>query len=179
MARKVCKNCDSEFSQVKNEQYCSLKCAVLSRSEVLSEDDCWEWQGPIGSHGYGAFSFLAVHYTTHRASYMAHHGEVPEHDGAHGGVVMHSCDNRRCVNPKHLSAGSQAQNLLDAKAKGRNSTGNAKGELARTAVLTAPLVIVIRQRLAAGEVGVSLAAEYGVTASAISDIKTRKSWKHI
>ena len=179
MADKNCKVCGKPYSQIKNEQYCCLKCAVLSRSTVLGPEDCWNWLGPVGSHGYGAFSFLGVHYTTHRASYLAHHGEVPEHDGAHGGVVMHSCDNRRCVNPNHLSAGSQADNLLDAKAKGRNSTGNVKGELARTAVLTAPIVLEIRRRLSGGESGVSLAAEYGVTASAISSIKTKKSWKHI
>ena len=34
-------------------------------------------------------------------------------------VVMHTCDNRLCVNPEHLVAGSQQENLRDMWAKGR------------------------------------------------------------
>ena len=92
---------------------------------------------------------------------------------------MHKCDNRKCVNPNHLTVGSQNDNLQDAKAKGRLKHGNVKGELARTAILTAGQVLEIRSRLKSGETGVSLASEYGVTVSAISSIKQRKSWKHI
>lgn len=179
MKCKACSYCNAVFEQNKNEQYCSLKCAVLSRATILSEDECWEWNGPIGSHGYGAFSFLNTHYTSHRASYIAHFGDIPALPGVHGGVVMHSCDNRKCVNPKHLSVGTQADNLLDAKSKGRNVTALLRGEKARTAILTEGKVIEIRQRLDSGETGAALAKEYGVTTSAISSIKQRKSWKHI
>lgn len=179
MKCKKCTFCGAEFKQNKNEQYCSLKCAVLSRADIQDQDSCWNWIGTVGSHGYGAFSFLNTHYTSHRASYIAHHGDIADHPGAHGGVVMHSCDNRLCINPNHLSVGSQAQNLLDAKLKGRTVSGSAKGELARTAILTAPIVLEIRRRLTAGETGTSLAREYGVTDTTISNIKIKKSWKHI
>lgn len=179
MSSKTCAVCGSAFSQRKNEQYCSLKCAVLSRSNIRSHDDCWEWTGAIASNGYGVFSFLSVMYTAHRASYIAHHGDIPDREGSHGGVVMHQCDNRKCVNPNHLTVGSQKDNLQDANQKGRMKSGCARGELARTAILTADQVIEIRRRLEAGERGVILASFYGVTVSAISSIKQRKSWKHI
>lgn len=179
MTCAICSHCGSEFEKHRSEKVCFLKCSVLSRTAVSGENDCWEWLGSIGSHGYGVFSFRGIQYTTHRASYLAHKGEIPSRDGGHGGVVMHSCDNRPCVNPSHLSAGSQGENLEDAENKGRMVHAGPRGELSRTAILTAEKVMAIRGRLSAGETGRALANEYGVTPSTISSIKTGKIWKHI
>lgn len=179
MGIKNCVHCGSLFQQQRSEQYCSLKCAVLHRSDIKGSDECWNWTGAVSSNGYGMFSFLSTMYTSHRASYLAHHGAIPSREGSHGGVVMHACDNRLCVNPKHLSVGSQKENLLDARTKGRSYNGGPKGEAARTAILTEQDVLDIRHRLSAGESGASLAKEFGVTVSAISSIRTRKTWKHI
>lgn len=45
--------------------------------------------------------------------------------------------------------------------------------------LTESDVKEIRQRIAQGETGASLAREYAVSPSVISEIKTRKAWPHI
>jgi hypothetical protein len=47
------------------------------------------------------------------------------------------------------------------------------------AVLTDDIVAEIKRRLASGEQGKALAAEYGVHKATISDIKQRKTWQHV
>jgi hypothetical protein len=59
----------------------------------------------------------------HRVSWIIHYGEIPEGEGAHGTVVMHTCDNPGCVNPKHLRLGAQADNVTDMMQKSRHVVG--------------------------------------------------------
>jgi hypothetical protein len=79
---------------------------------------------------------------------------------------MHACDNKVCVNPDHLTLGTQQQNIRDAVLV---------GALAHQ-LLMPDDVREIRTRLSSGAKGIDLASEYGVTPSTISDIKRGKSW---
>lgn len=79
-------------------------------------DGCWLFAGakwcPAG-HIYLARED-GSRVSAHRFSYELHFGPIPK-----GLVVMHSCDVPRCVNPAHLSVGTQRDNVHDAMAKGR------------------------------------------------------------
>ena len=79
---------------------------------------CWEWTASRARGGYGQFTTSIndgrMWYRAHRFSYVAHKGKIPE-----GMVIMHSCDNPRCVNPSHLSVGTHADNIRDRDAKNR------------------------------------------------------------
>lgn len=82
------------------------------------EGACWNWTGGTNNQGYGRFEIFfrdqRQRVFAHRLSYvMANGGDI------HDLVVMHSCDNPRCVNPDHLSVGSQRDNVLDCIGKGR------------------------------------------------------------
>lgn len=70
------------------------------------EDECWEWQGAPNSGGYGFFSIGTAKTTAHRAGYELFEGPIPD-----GLVIDHLCRNRRCVNPGHLEAVSNGENV--------------------------------------------------------------------
>lgn len=90
---------------------------------VVKTDACWQWIGKsVNRKGYGQIGLggkYGKHITAHRLSYIIHKGEIPE-----GLVIMHSCDNPWCVNPDHLTAGTQSENIIDAIAKGRKALPN-------------------------------------------------------
>jgi hypothetical protein len=78
-------------------------------------NECWEWTGATNSRGYGSLVASTTKWLAHRYSYTISKGEIPT-----GLLVMHSCDNRKCVNPEHLSPGTHSDNMLDCANKGRH-----------------------------------------------------------
>lgn len=79
-------------------------------------DGCWIFTGAKIATGYGKISDRRSHAVfAHRVSYAHFKGPIPP-----GLKVLHQCDNPSCVNPDHLSVGTQKENWLDARAKGRN-----------------------------------------------------------
>lgn len=143
--------------------------ASFSFKYVVAPGDCWLWRGNVNRGGYGWFRAEGKMFTAHRLAYFVRHGDCPE-----GLNVLHRCDVRRCVNPDHLFAGTQAKNLADMVAKGR--AARQQGELHGHHVLTE---VDVREIFVASGTHASIGARYGVTASAVWDIKHRKKWKHL
>jgi hypothetical protein len=153
---------------------------------------CWPWLGIIESTGYGRLTDFRKKHSAHRLAYIFEHGEIPE--GKH---ICHSCDNRRCVNPAHLWAGSARENMQDMLAKGRRKAGTShvntpKGEAQHLSKLTEADVLAIRaawsnlrstgSKMHRGINPASiagLAIQYGVSRSAVYAVVSRKTWKHI
>jgi hypothetical protein len=80
-------------------------------------DACWMWMGNSGNHGYGRVMFDGIRMSAHHWSYLLFVDDVIEESL----VVMHACDNRLCVNPAHLSKGTQKDNVRDMMNKGRHA----------------------------------------------------------
>jgi hypothetical protein len=96
--------------------------------------------------------------------------------------VCHHCDNRLCLNTKHLFLGTRLDNMRDAVRKGRQARGEGNGK----SVLTVEAVRDIRANARAasypggrdGSIG-EYAAKYGVSHSLVAMILKRKRWGHI
>lgn len=143
----------------------------LKVDKSKGSDKCWTWTGYIGSRGYGAIHWKGSPATrAHRIAFEITFGPIPE-----GQVVMHTCDNKLCVNPAHLKLGTQLANMRDAVLKGRFPTG----EQAPAAKLTEEQVIEIRRRAASGASYWDLSRDYNVVYGTIGRIVRRESWRHI
>lgn len=134
-----------------------------------SPNECWEWLAHRNHTGYGTFRLNGKEQKAHKASYQLNVGAIPE-----GMCVCHHCDNPSCINPAHLFLGTQVDNVADRDAKGRQA--KLKGENNGRAKLTDADVLAIRD---SGLSQNEIAAEYGVSQTVVSNIKIRKSWKHI
>lgn len=82
--------------------------------EMIPYSTCWEWSGYVAKHGYGTIYNGAPMYA-HRLSWEIHNGKITQDI-----QVLHKCDNRSCVNPKHLFLGSQCNNMQDCYQKERH-----------------------------------------------------------
>lgn len=130
--------------------------------------ECWEWTGYTDRCGYGTLAAPHKPRKAHRIAYELHHGVALKADQ----LILHSCDNRRCVNPAHLRVGTHRENMLDRSTRGRQT----RGERVNTAKLTEAQVLDIRSST---RLGTELARQYGVCPTQISCIRLGKTWKHL
>ncbi len=137
-----------------------------SKVNVAGLDECWEWTaGKTG--GYGRFCINYKMYRAHRVSWYLTHGKIPA-----SLCVLHSCDNRACVNPAHLFLGTRKDNMQDAAKKGRIARGPRNGN----SKLSANEVRKINELLAEGWDQQEIADEFEVHQVTISKIKRGKIW---
>lgn len=87
-------------------------------------------------------------------------------------VIRHKCDNPSCNNPVHLEEGIHNQNMRDMMQRQRQCRGSKN----HNAVLDEMTVKLILQSDMPNDY---LAELYGVSETTISDIKSRKTWKHV
>lgn len=142
---------------------------------------CHLWLGGVGIGGYGKFGWRCSDGTfrteaAHRASYILENGWIPW-----GKNICHKCHNKLCVNPDHLYAGTQQENINDEIARGTHvsqSTKRARGEKSSMAKLKNHEPNEIRYHHKNGDRVADLAELYGVSQSTIYLIINNKTWRN-
>lgn len=139
----------------------------------IQANGCWLWGGHCTPTGYGTVKVgsrtdkTRCVWSAHRTAWTIANGDIPD-----GQCVLHRCDVRACVNPRHLFLGSRLDNARDRNAKGRHWTR--RGEDHPNARLSVDQVLAIRASAGRPK---DLAKVYRVSPITISDIRYRRRWK--
>ena len=178
----LCRRCQTPFVvfyyRREKAKYCSMECSqrgmIWNKIDTSGGPDaCWEFLGHKSSKGYGTKTRLGKTSTVHRFIYSETYGEIPE-----GKQINHRCNNRACVNPTHLYAGTTHDNTMDAIRSGRYRTVFVPGAQHAMAKLTEVAVREIRAQQGKNSTQ-ALAQQYGVSPKTIRDIWQGKSWRHL
>lgn len=82
-------------------------------------DECWAWTGYGNGKGYGLIGVDGGQMQAHRLAYTLFVGPIP-----HGLHILHACDNPLCVNPRHLRAGTHADNMAEMRERRRSASAD-------------------------------------------------------
>lgn len=148
---------------------------------------CLEWTASAKcKQGYGGFTLNGVTELAHRVAWWIRFGVWPSK------LLLHKCDNVKCVDTEHLFEGTDADNAADRESKGRGKRQHGdrhwsrlcpekipRGEGHGCASLGEQDVIRMRILRAAGWSTYRLADEFGVAQSTASSICRRKTWSHV
>jgi hypothetical protein len=146
-------------------------------------ESCWPWTAGVNNKikigiftgEYGVAWFRGVRHKSHRLSKMMF-DSMPIEQSLSG---LHSCDNPRCCNPKHIRWGAYLDNKRDCISRGRDL--KEKGSQRYNAILTEDQVseILAEAPLRKRGWGKAKAEKFGVGKTAISNIVTGYRWKHM
>ena len=97
---------------VQKKNYAKFMSLIEIRGRVNTNmSPCWTHSMSKSSSGYGQIMFQGIAYNHHVYSYLIHNG-FPEIQKGYD--VCHSCDNKECCNPQHLSLKSHKENTIEA-----------------------------------------------------------------
>lgn len=142
----------------------------LARSIPEPNSGCWIWDGATQWNGYGAIAKGGRTVSAHRAHYEFIHKVTLAREID----VCHRCDNRSCVNPDHLFAGTRRENMQDCAKKGRIKVPELAGHKSPSAKLTVDQVRAIRRDSRSNR---ALGRVYGVDKGTISNIRKGLTWR--
>jgi hypothetical protein len=154
---------------------------ILSKCRQHPGTKCWEFFGSRVKFGYGHIHFKVngknTQINAHRGMWISLFGPLKSED-----VILHNCDNPKCVNPGHLSKGTRTDNIRDMIKKKRawiQQPGNQVGSKNHASKLTEAHVYEIKNLLNQKVSYAKISKAYGVSIGAIGKIARRQTWTHV
>ena len=136
---------------------------------AVEASGCWRWirarKGKEAKRGggYGCIRIGGKLFGAHRLVCEHRWGPAPPDAQA-----MHSCHNTLCINPAHLSWGTNQDNQTDS------------AKILRRAKKLQPVDVKdIRQRYASGESQSSIGLDYDIAQGDVSHIVHKHWWAHV
>lgn len=159
----------------------AIRRRFMTKIQVLP-NGCWYWLGTKMVTGYGYLKYKGKLYRANRLSLFL----FKDFDLYSLLCSLHKCDNPTCVSPEHLFAGTNRENTLDAKRKGRLGGLYAyghegiKGSDNTNAKLTDDQVIQIRHLYQTGPYSQrELGRMFNVHSGTIRHIVLNRTWRHL
>ncbi|MGE0342584.1 MAG: HNH endonuclease [Porticoccaceae bacterium] len=144
---------------------------TLTLALEAEHDECIVWPHAT-RRGYPKASVKGKTVGVHAYICEREHGPRPSKQHFAG----HRCGQSLCINRRHVRWVTKRQNERDKRTHGTAP----RGERNPFARCTAEVVIEVRKRYRkGGATCASLAAEFGVSASTISKIVRKQTWRHI
>lgn len=136
--------------------------------------ECIEHMQYLGKRVHGLKWYKGTNIGYHVYAYCTAVGIDPLSLKGTSSVVMHKCDNPRCINPKHLELGTHKQNARDAVTRLGVSVGERNG----SSKLTREQVQEIRKLYSTGDISQrKIASMYNVAQSQICRITSGIGWR--
>lgn len=153
--------------------------AELRDECTVEVGDCWEWQrsmgGPQGNQPQ--ISVARKPQSAFRFAYALSKGHMSQDDLPKGLVVWRTCCNWRCINPKHLAAGTrrEKQNALAAAGVYKQ---DAVARLRSQHRAGRKLTLQDARRIRASTDPVKVTAQReGVSAATVISIRNGRTWR--
>lgn len=125
-------------------------------------DACWPWLASTSANGRPYFTAKGVRKLAYQWTHELATGAAP----GKGQMLLHSCDNKLCCNPKHLRLGSHQENMDDMKQRERHG-------------LPHNTVRVIKKLLREGRKHESIAELFGLSREQITHINNGRAYAHV
>lgn len=121
---QLCPKCSKRIIRADRNERCG-PCYAQDRKISIEQkfwtyvdktSNCWNWNSTVNHSGYGVIreGKMGPQKRAHRIAWELYGNKIPNNL-----LVLHRCDNRRCVRREHLFLGTHKDNTKDMIIKGR------------------------------------------------------------